>query len=132
MKMEIKLENVSEEVAQGRLFTLAQAAERAGMRPVVLYELCRSGDFIPYLTWWDGGWHFNKADIERLKRIASKQPKPTNNALLSPQEVCNILRISKKTLTRYRKNRQISYVKQSGRVMFRQSDVDDYLETHSL
>ena len=52
--------------------------------------------------------------------------------LLIKQEVCEYLRIAPATLDRLIKNKQISYIKIGRRVLFRKSDIDEFLEKHKI
>lgn len=51
---------------------------------------------------------------------------------LSPEEVCHILRISKRTLQTYRDSGILPFSQISRKIYFKASDVEEYLEAHYI
>lgn len=49
--------------------------------------------------------------------------------LLDNQDVCQILKISKRTLLRYRSENKIAYYKISGKLYYKLSDVHNFIRT---
>jgi excisionase family DNA binding protein len=56
----------------------------------------------------------------------------TNFQLLTSNEVCDLLRISAKSLQRLRGKKAISFLRISGSVRFRQADVENFLAQRTV
>lgn len=52
--------------------------------------------------------------------------------ILTPDDVCKILKIQKHTLYRMARNGQIPYMKLGSRYRFRQSSLDQWLERNTV
>lgn len=57
---------------------------------------------------------------------------PKKPAWIDQDEICTQLHITKRTLSRYRERGFLAYSKFGGRIYFQQSDIDDWLENHSV
>jgi len=77
--------------------------------------------------------HLNEIN-QRLKRMEGKLENQTSLELkwLDHQDVCKILNISKRTLDKYRERGMLPYSKIGGKVFYRLSDIDDYLNNHVM
>jgi MerR family transcriptional regulator, repressor of the yfmOP operon len=51
---------------------------------------------------------------------------------LSADEVCHLLRISKRTLSNYRTNGVLPFSQIGRKIYYKASDIDDYLENHYI
>jgi excisionase family DNA binding protein len=61
-----------------------------------------------------------------------KKPVAQNHAFLTTPEVCELLRISEKTLQRWRKDRKLTYIRRGGRFLFRSTDLDNFLAQRTV
>lgn len=52
--------------------------------------------------------------------------------LFTKKEACEYLRISETTLNRLIKKEEISYIKLERKVLFRKSDIDNFLESRKI
>ena len=73
--------------------------------------------------------------IDKIEAIAANMsPKPKENPLtetwLDTLEVCQILKISKRTLQSYRDNGVLPFSQVSGKIYFKASDIEHHLENH--
>jgi hypothetical protein len=55
---------------------------------------------------------------------------PLSETWLDIQEVCQLLKISKRTLQSYRDNGILAYSQISGKIYFRAADIEDHLQKH--
>jgi len=55
---------------------------------------------------------------------------PLSETWLDIQDVCRLLKISKRTLQSYRDNGLLSYSQISGKIYFKAADVEDHLNSH--
>ncbi|MFH1081433.1 MAG: helix-turn-helix domain-containing protein [Pseudomonadota bacterium] len=69
---------------------------------------------------------------ESLRRIEEHLNVPNNieRNWLDPQQICQMLNISKRTLDSYRAQGIFPYSRIGGKVFYRLSDVEDYLNSH--
>ena len=58
---------------------------------------------------------------------ASKRKNPLDDTWLDNQEVCSILKISKRTLQTYRDTGMLPYSKINGKVYFKAADIQNHL-----
>lgn len=63
--------------------------------------------------------------------IANSPPAIQNLDVLSPAQVCDILRISRPTLNKYRKTGKLKGKKTDGKVFYKRSDIDNFLNNKS-
>lgn len=63
-----------------------------------------------------------------VQQMAKSSPLPDH--WLDIQEVCMLLKISKRTLQSYRDNHILPYSQVSGKIYFKASDIQDHLEKH--
>jgi hypothetical protein len=70
--------------------------------------------------------------INELKEIiiANKRKNPLSETWLDVQEVCLLLKISKRTLQSYRDNRILPYSQISGKIYFKATDIEAHLIKH--
>ena len=69
--------------------------------------------------------------MKKLERYCSTaRPMLGGEVYLTGEEVCKQLRLSPRTLQDYRDNRTIAYCKIGGKILYRQSDIQDMLERH--
>lgn len=52
--------------------------------------------------------------------------------VLTPQEVCHLLGVSKRTLQNYRDKRVIPFIQISRKIYFKASDIEEYLDRHYI
>jgi len=76
-----------------------------------------------------------KAIMDKMDRIERKlkgqvPQSPLKDTWLDIQEVCDILKISKRTLQKYRNDGTLPFSKVEGKVYFKASDVQKHLEKH--
>lgn len=60
------------------------------------------------------------------------ETKTTGNNWLSPEEVCQLLMISKRTLQNYRDQRTLPFAQIGRKIYFKSSDIEDYLTAHYI
>jgi excisionase family DNA binding protein len=56
----------------------------------------------------------------------------TNRHWLTGDEICKLLRVSKRTLQNYRDNRVIPFSQIGRKIYYKYSDIVDYLELHYI
>ncbi|MBA7489354.1 MAG: helix-turn-helix domain-containing protein [Prevotella sp.] len=61
---------------------------------------------------------------------ATARPMLSGEVYLTGEEVCQLLRLSTRTLQEYRDNGTIAYYKIGGKILYRQSDIQTMLERH--
>jgi hypothetical protein len=59
-------------------------------------------------------------------------PSILSNQVLSNNDVCSILRISKRTLQNYRNNNVLPFSQIGRKIYYRASDIEAYLEAHYI
>ncbi len=70
--------------------------------------------------------------IQEIKETISVQnnQQPLSEKWLDIQEVCFLLKISKRTLQSYRDKNLLPYSQIGGKIYFRATDIEDYLQKH--
>ena len=69
--------------------------------------------------------------LKKLERYcATARPMLGGEVYLTSEEVCKLLRLSSRTLQEYRDNGTIAYHKISGKILYKQSDIQAMLERH--
>ena len=73
------------------------------------------------------------------KQSGDKKQRSSETELLTPEEVIEILRLDarglkdpKEVLRHLRRTRQIGFVKLGGRILFRKSDVEDFINKNAV
>jgi len=59
-----------------------------------------------------------------------KRSQPLTDTWLDNQDVCLLLKISKRTLQSYRDNRILPFSQISGKIYYKASDIEEYLNSH--
>ena len=77
---------------------------------------------------------FNKI-MTRIDNLGCKiddkiRKQPLEDVWLDIQEVCQLLKVSKRTLQAYRDNQVLSYSQISGKIYFKAADIDAHLKKH--
>ena len=67
-----------------------------------------------------------KMSLEELKKVRNDE----NTKWLTSEQVCEILKISKKTLQNYRDKGIIPFAKLANRTYYKKSDIERCLESH--
>ncbi len=75
--------------------------------------------------------------LNKIDAIASSMNKkikenPLEDTWLDIQEVCQLLKISKRTLQSYRDNAVLPFSKVAGKIYFKASDLQKHLENHYI
>ena len=73
--------------------------------------------------------------IDKIEAIAANMNKkskenPLTDTWLDIQEVCQLLKISKRTLQSYRDNGVLPFSQVSGKIYFKATDIEKHLENH--
>lgn len=73
--------------------------------------------------------------IDQIKSLGQKiddniRKQPLSEIWLDIQEVCQLLKISKRTLQAYRDNSVLGYSQVGGKIYFRASDIEEHLKNH--
>lgn len=73
-------------------------------------------------------------DITTIKKavIANQRINPLSETWLDIQEVCILLKISKRTLQAYRDNGVLAFSQIAGKIYFKAKDIDDHLKNHYI
>ena len=71
-----------------------------------------------------------KAIEDKLDQIIAKDP--LNDKWLTIPEVCELLKISPRTLQNYRDNGLISFSQIGSKIYFKARDIQEYLEKHYI
>lgn len=72
----------------------------------------------------------NKIEDIHQKLDAEVKNNPLHDTWLDIQEVCQLLKISKRTLQYYRDNGTLSFSQVQGKIYFKASDIQKHLEKH--
>lgn len=69
----------------------------------------------------------------RLKRLEERLGnRPANSDWIDCQSVCQMLSVSKRTLDHYREQGLLPYSKIGGKVFYRKSDIEGFLDRHVI
>lgn len=69
--------------------------------------------------------------LQKLERYSSTaRPMLGGEVFLTSEEVCELLKLSTRTLQEYRDNGTIAYHKIGGKILYKQSDIQAMLERH--
>ena len=69
--------------------------------------------------------------LAKLERYcASARPMLGGEVFLTGEEVCELLKLSTRTLQEYRSNGTLAYYKIGGKILYKQSDIQAMLERH--
>ena len=69
--------------------------------------------------------------LAKLERYcASARPMLGGEVCLTGEEVCELLKLSTRTLQEYRSNGTLAYYKIGGKILYKQSDIQAMLERH--
>jgi hypothetical protein len=71
----------------------------------------------------------NISEISKKLDHANKQH-PLTEVWLDIQEVCQLLKISKRTLQSYRDNKILSFSQIAGKIYFKAADIEEHLIKH--
>lgn len=72
-----------------------------------------------------------KGLLAKLERYcASARPILGGEVFLTGEEVCELLKLSSRTLQEYRSNGTLAYYKIGGKILYKQSDIQAMLERH--
>ena len=72
--------------------------------------------------------------IDLLRAVLEKDRKlsPLSETWLDIQEVCVLLKVSKRTLQTYRDNNVLPFSQMNGKIYFKASDIEEHLENHYI
>ena len=72
--------------------------------------------------------------IDLLRAVLEKDRKlsPLSETWLDIQEVCALLKVSKRTLQTYRDNNVLPFSQMNGKIYFKASDIEEHLENHYI
>jgi len=72
--------------------------------------------------------------IDLLRAVLEKDRKlsPLSETWLDIQEVCALLKVSKRTLQTYRDNNVLPFSQINGKIYFKASDIEEHLEHHYI
>jgi excisionase family DNA binding protein len=72
--------------------------------------------------------------IDKLSAILEKNNKsnPLSDTWLDIQQVCVLLKVSKRTLQTYRDNNVLPFSQINGKIYFKASDIEEHLEQHYI
>lgn len=72
-----------------------------------------------------------EAVLAKLERYcASARPMLGGEVFLTGEEVCELLKLSTRTLQEYRSNGTLDYYKIGGKILYKQGDIQAMLERH--
>jgi len=67
--------------------------------------------------------------IDRIDNyVRSKSDQQSHSLLYNAQEVCEYLKISRRTLARFIKDNKIPFIRNGRKLLFKDSDLRDYLQ----
>ncbi len=69
-----------------------------------------------------------KAQLERIEAKTAAVPQPPENTWLDNQEMCQLLKVTTRSLQNYRDQKLIPFTQLAGKIFYRQSDVFKVLE----
>ncbi len=69
-----------------------------------------------------------KAQLERIEAKTACVPQPPENTWLDNQEMCQLLKVTTRSLQNYRDQELIPFTHIGGKIFYRQSDVFKVLE----
>ena len=65
---------------------------------------------------------------EQLRRISLNERNPLGDTYLDTDEVCDLLKICKRTLQKHRDEASISFIQFGGKTLYKLSDIQEALE----
>jgi hypothetical protein len=65
---------------------------------------------------------------EQLRRISLNERNPLGDTYLDTDEVCDLLKVCKRTLQKHRDEASISYIQFGGKTLYKLSDIQEVLE----
>ena len=78
-------------------------------------------------------WENLKAKLDYLiDVIENKESKKRDSEMLTPKEVCQVLKISSKTFKRYRDLRMIPYTQCFNKVLVKRKDLDEFIQKNGI
>ncbi len=85
-------------------------------------------------TWMEGRFERLMVRLDRidgyLDRMAMKEKMLDGERLMDNQDVCQMLRVSKRTLQRYRTSGELPYRMLFHKAFYKQSDVEAFMKSH--
>lgn len=66
--------------------------------------------------------------LQQIKAGVEARTKSPSDPLMDNNEVCKLLKVSKRTLQNYRDNGEISFSQIGAKLLYRTSDIDDFLK----
>jgi excisionase family DNA binding protein len=73
----------------------------------------------------------NKTD-QLSKKLDDQQPQQVSMIWLTGDEICKLLRVSKRTLQNYRDRKSIPFSQIGRKIYYKYSDINEYLEMHHI
>lgn len=68
-----------------------------------------------------------KAIEEQLRQLSLKERNPLGDTYLDTDEVCDLLKICKRTLQKHRDEASISFIQFGGKTLYKKSDIIEVL-----
>ncbi|MGB3074721.1 MAG: helix-turn-helix domain-containing protein [Chitinophagales bacterium] len=68
------------------------------------------------------------SQLQQIKAGLEAQRKSPSDPLFDNNEVCKLLKVSKRTLQNYRDNGDLSFSQVGAKLLYRTSDIDDFLK----
>ncbi len=65
---------------------------------------------------------------EQLRKISLNERNPLGDTYLDTDEVCDLLKVCKRTLQKHRDEASISYIQFGGKTLYKLSDIQEALE----
>ena len=69
--------------------------------------------------------------LSRIEELISSNPPSAALPILNSKEVCEYLHISRRTLARLIRDNRISFIRSGRKLLFRESDINEYLQKNS-
>jgi excisionase family DNA binding protein len=67
---------------------------------------------------------------KQVRQLSLKERNPLGDIYLDTDEVCEVLKICKRTLQKHRDEASIAYIQFGGKTLYKKTDIQDLLEKH--
>jgi DNA binding domain, excisionase family len=67
---------------------------------------------------------------KQVRQLSLKERNPLGDTYLDTDEVCELLKICKRTLQKHRDEASIAYIQFGGKTLYKKTDIQDLLEKH--
>lgn len=67
---------------------------------------------------------------KQVRQLSLKERNPLGDTYLDTDEVCDLLKICKRTLQKHRDEASVAYIQFGGKTLYKKTDIQDLIEKH--